>query len=269
MTDTQPQVAIRAAIIDDERDACKRLQKAVQSTGVQVLALAHNTAEAEKCIIDKRPNVLFLDINMPGENAFQFLDRVNNDNFEIVFVTAYDEFAIRALKLNAVDYILKPFCQDDVDKAVYKLRARLREKVLIKELMSYNELLGKTAEDRNLSKITFKDTNGTEVVDFRNLYFIEAKGSYSHVVFRKQNAEKTLLVSHPISEYEEMLPADIFYRIHKSYLVNCQHIQKVMRDDFSVCVADKYTLPVSRRRYADMISFIKSQTTNRTRFADK
>jgi len=97
---------LNVIIVDDEMDACKNLQKILVEyvdSGINILSIANSTAEAEKQILEHKPDVVFLDIEMPNENAFEFLDRIVEINFEVIFVTAYDEYAIKAFKLNAID----------------------------------------------------------------------------------------------------------------------------------------------------------------------
>jgi len=257
--------ALRILIVDDEPEACESLRTAIEttSTNVELTGTAHNTRDAEMLINEHKPNVVFFDINMPGENAFQFLERIPEYNFEIVFVTAYDHFAIRALKLNAIDYLLKPIDATELTEALKKLEDRVHRNILMQGMMSINEVTDEAARKAPPTKITFRDLNATEIVELCDLYYIEAKGSYSHVVFQKHSTDKHLLVSHPISEYEDILPGDIFCRIHKSYLVNGSHIRQIRKEDYTVNIADKYKLPVSRRRYADVVTFIRSNTLNR------
>jgi len=97
------------------------------------------------------------------------------------------------------------------------------------------------------------------VVDFRNIYFIEAQGSYSRILFSKQNVTKEITMSVSLADYEEMLPDEIFYRIHKSYLINCGHVKKILKDEVNqVIINGKFTLPISRRRFAPLLEFLKT-----------
>lgn len=257
---TSPKPRINCIIVDDEKIACKNLQSILAqcNSNINVSGIEHNTKDAELLINDICPHVVFLDIHMPNENAFLFLERIHPRNFEVIFVTAYDEFAIRALRLNAVDYILKPICNSEIDIAIQRLTERLLQANNQRD--NYTELATHSANKTVLSKITFKDLGTLEIVDFKDLFFIEAKGSYANVAFKKGNTDKSILISHSISEYEEILHGTLFFRIHKSYLVNCQHINEIIKEDnnYFVQIAGKFLLPVSRRRYPDLMLFLKS-----------
>jgi two-component system LytT family response regulator len=181
-------------------------------------------------------------------------------NFEVLFVTAYDDYAIKAFKLNAIDYILKPISIPELVFAVKKLRERLDYKKLASAPSSSYAEVGKLVATRARSqKITLKDANDIEVVDFKNIFFLEAQGSYSRVLFSKNNHTREKIMSVSLSDYEELMPPEMFYRIHKSYLINCVHVKRIIRDDIGqVIINDEFTLPVSRRRLGPLIEFLKN-----------
>jgi two-component system LytT family response regulator len=178
----------------------------------------------------------------------------------VVFVTAYDEYAIKAFKLNAVDYILKPISITELKEAVYKLRERLRYKQILSEgSIPYIEIANQVTNRLKSQKISLKDNNAIEVVDFKDIYFVEAQGSYVRIMFLKGNDIKEITLSGSLTDYEELMPDEFFYRIHKSYLINCMHVQKILKDEYSqVVMKDNFTLPISRRRFAPLMHFLKS-----------
>ena len=249
-------------LIDDEIEACDNLRNILTTyvePDINILGVAHDTKQAEILINETHPDAIFLDIEMPDENAFQFLKRIMPVNFEIIFVTAYDNFAIKAFKLNAVDYILKPISIDELSDAVAKLKQKLSIKQLLRSNENDIEVLKQIANKERQHKIALRTFNHIEMVDFKDIYFIEANGSYCRFCFKKNGADEEATISNTIAEYEELFPSDIFFRIHKSYLVNCMHISKIRSDDtYEVITNGKYTLPVSRRRYASFIDFMKT-----------
>ncbi|MCF8449507.1 MAG: LytTR family DNA-binding domain-containing protein [Taibaiella sp.] len=255
--------ALSVLIVDDEKDACENLKYILSEyieEPISVMGVANSTREAEDLINKKRPDAIFLDIEMPKENAFEFLERVSPVNFEIVFVTAYDDYAIRAFKLNAVDYILKPISIPELSNAVKRLSERVSYKKLIqKPSETYNDI-GRQINNRSKAlKITLRETNTIEIVEFKHILFLEAHGSYSRVIFLKNDVSKEKIMSVSLSDYEELLPPDMFYRIHKSYLINRLHVNNIIRDDIGqVVVNNEFTLPVSRRRLATLIDFLKN-----------
>ena len=254
---------INVLLVDDEEEACANLQHVlheyVDST-INIVGRAHNTTAAEQLILKSKPDALFLDIEMPNENAFAFLERISPVNFEVIFVTAYDEYAIRAFKLNAVDYILKPLSIPELARAVERLKERLEFKSLVREKnRSYTDLSKQVTNKLKSQKITLKDNNNFIVVDFKDIYFVEAQGSYARVLFGVDNAVKEIVLSNSLSDYEELMPDNQFYRIHKSYLINCAHITRILKDDTSqIVIKNQYTLPISRRRFQPLLEFLKN-----------
>lgn len=254
---------IGVVIVDDETGACENLKNLLSEycgEGISLLGVANSTFDAERLIDKVTPDALFLDIEMPPENAFQFLERISPVNFEVVFVTAYDEYAIRAFKLNAVDYILKPISITELVDATRKLRERIEYKRLsLGGTVSYTDMGRQMASKGRMQKLTLKDAANIEVVDFRNILFFEAQGSYSRVMFMKNESVREKVMSTSLSDYEDMMPGDVFYRIHKSFLINCQHVKNIIRDDVGqVVINNEFTLPVSRRRFGALLEFLKS-----------
>lgn len=255
---------LRVLLVDDEPDACQNLRRILNDyvdPDIEIAGIAHNTRDAERLTQQLRPDALFLDIDMPGENAFQFLERLGEISFEVVFVTAYDAYAVRAFRLNAVDYILKPLNIDELDRTVRRLRERLAFRHL-SDSQIYGALAGQINGRKEQMQIILRDNNCAEVVTFSRLLYAEAMGSYARVVFLSpEGVEKSMVLSHSIAEYEELFPSHLFFRIHRSYLVNRTYIRELLRneDQNAVVLYNKKSLPVSRRRYADLLVFLKQK----------
>lgn len=254
---------MKILIVDDERKACANLKNILLEyvdPGLNIVGMAYNTQEAEKQIIQLKPDAVFLDIEMPNENAFEFLDRIAPFRFEVVFVTSYDEYAIKAIKLNAIDYILKPISITELENAVHKLKEKIRYKnTLAESSLSYTHISDLADNKVPSQKIVLKDVHSAEVVDFKNICFIEAQSSYSRIVFFKNGSSKEVIMSSPLSDYEELLPPDLFLRIHRSYLINCSHIKQIFKDGTSrIMLKGDFLLPVSRRRYVVLLNFLKN-----------
>lgn len=254
---------IKVFIVDDEIEACKNLKNILLGyidETIDITGMAHNTVDAERMINETKPDVVLLDINMPNENAFEFLQRIHPINFEIIFVTAYDEFGVKAFKLNAIDYVLKPINIYDLKTAIRKVK----QKVLTNKLtMDYSELYKNFSDNmqdkKEREQIVLRDNNHYEVVMFNNILYVEAMGSYAKIVFLSQDAERSIIMSHPIAEYEEVFPDNLFFRIHRSYLVNRLFISKILKEDqVEVLLKNKTKLPVSRRRQAGILAFFNS-----------
>ncbi len=254
---------LNVIIVDDEIDACRNLRKTLleflDDPWINVAGTAQSTKVAEALITEHQPDVVFLDIEMPNENAFDFLERIGPVFFDVVFVTAYDEYAIKAFRLNAIDYILKPIGIDEVSRAVGRARERAIYKRISGPTGLYNEIGRSLKTHEKLNKLKLKDSTGFYVVDFKDILYAEASGSYSVIWFLADDkSEKNILTSTSLNEYEALLPDDIFCRVHRSYLVNCMHVKKVLNEDNSfVIMKNKAQLPVSRRRISDLNLFFK------------
>ncbi len=254
---------IKLLIVDDENKACTNIKNLLLDfvdPSLNIVGIANSTEEAEKKITKYSPDAIFLDIEMPNENAFHFLERIAPVSFEVVFVTAYEEYAIRAFRLNAVDYILKPISINELRIAVQRLKDKIYYKKTIENpKQTFADLSDQLTSKTKPHKITLKDINTTSVVDFKDIYFIEAQGSYSRIVFLKDLVIKEMVLSHPLSEYEELLPEDQFYRIHRSFLINCAHIKQIVSDGNNrVIMNDDLNIPVSRRRYTSLVAFLEN-----------
>jgi two-component system, LytTR family, response regulator len=253
---------LNVLIVDDEQNACKNLGKLLsgfRNPTLRINGFAYNTKDAERLLSNIATDALFLDIEMPNENAFQFLDRIAPFDFEVVFVTAYSEFAVKAFKLNALDYILKPLSVVEVHNAVRKLQEKIQLKRSFNDLKyEFKELQEQLNNNKQPDKIVLKENREIEIVAFENICFVEAQGSYSKIFFLKKGTLKTMLMSNYIAEYETLFPAQHFFRIHKSYLINVNYIQKIFKDEnFYVVVPGEHILPVSRRRYSALLDFLK------------
>jgi two-component system LytT family response regulator len=254
---------MKALIVDDENKARANLEHVLKDyidPDINIAGNANSAAEAEKMIRAHSPDVVFLDIEMPDENAFQFLERVSPVNFEIIFVTAYDEFAIKAFRLNAIDYILKPIRVSELRNAVERAKERLKYKQMVAtHSVSFAELSQQVTNQTLPGSITLRDVDGIEIISFKNICYVEAHGSYSRFVFIKDGVVMEKLSSYPLSYYDELVPAGHFFRIHRSYILNVRHIKTVQSDSCHVVVSGDITLPVSRRRFPEMLGFLKKQ----------
>lgn len=256
------QPLINIIIVDDERKACTNLKNLILEyipDNITISGIANSTIEAEKLIKEHNPDVLFLDIEMPGETGMHFLDRIGPVQFEVVFVTAYDEYAIRAFKFNAVDYLLKPISIEELSATFQKLKDRLAYRDLVKnKQFSYTDIYNKSKTKGNFDKITLRGTNTTEIVDVRDIIYIEALSSYCKIYYNRNKIVKDITMSCPSSDFEDILPDDLFYRIHKSYLVNCSMVSKIINaEGNSIEIFNTFTLPISRRRYTTLLDFLR------------
>lgn len=259
---------IRVLLIDDEEAACVNLENIIRNyikTPIEIVGIANDTIQAERLIHELKPDAVFIDIEMPGENAFQFLDRISPLDFEVIFVTAYDEYAMKAFKLNALDYILKPISIEELNNAVNKLCDKLTSNRILNQLGFYRSFSQQLNDKTESTCITFRTQTSIEIVNFADIHFIEAQGSYSKVMYQTNNAQRNLTLSHPISEYEEILPKEIFFRTHKSYIVNLNLIERITNDNGSFVTLGNVQIPVSRRRYAELVLVLNNGTQHKSK----
>lgn len=255
------QTKLRALIIDDEPDACRNLDILLRkycSDKMGQIFQTTSTIEAERLLQETDPQVIFIDIEMPMENAFQFLERMGpRHSFYTVFVTAYDEYAIRAIKINALDYILKPVCEEELTTAV----ERVWELVNTAPAGTKAAELHLPAIDTEQERIVLKSHGDRIVLDFNDIIYIQAEGSYSRFHYYENNSVKKFMTSYTLQYYQELLSDTVFFRCHKSYLINLKHLSGILAGgSLELKMDDKSVLPLSRRRYALLNALIEKNS---------
>ena len=245
---------IKALIIDDEAAAANVLQLMIERHIPEItqVRLATKISEAHALLQQFQPQIVFLDIMMPEKNGFEFLNEVKHINFEIIFTTAYDEFAIRAIRFSALDYLLKPLNAEELRGAVTRYLDVSQHKretdALLKNLL---QNLGKKEEED--FKLAVPTTAGAVFFSPANIVRLEGEGNYTRFFLndgRKHVSSKTM------KEYEEILLQHNFLRIHKSHLVNKNCIEQ-FNNEGSVVLKDKTLLPVSRQRKQQVAAALK------------
>jgi two-component system, LytTR family, response regulator len=245
---------LNTLIVDDEEYSRKSLFFLLQENCPEVVVngIAGSVAEARKILETNDFDLVFLDIAMPKENGFELLPTIQSKNMLVVFITAFDQYALRALKASAVDYLLKPVDINELKEAVGKTIAR-RKTVTDQQNPKQDIPLSNLAENLNqrqkIDKITLPHTHGFHVIDTSNILYIEADSNYS--VFHLKNSDK-LVISKPLKEFEDILDPFDFARIHKSAIINLSYIQGYSnKHGFEVILENSVVLPVSRRRTAE------------------
>jgi two-component system LytT family response regulator len=214
---------IKAIIVDDELAARHLLQQMLQEqfAEVQVLAQCKDLPEGIKAIRKYEPDVVFLDIEMPNHSGLEILDYFNEDeiNFEIVFVTAYSEYAVKAFQLAAIDYILKPIDDEQLERAITRLKNTKKLKVTAEQMQTFKANLNTNTP----TKICIPTSEGKYFFEPKDLIYFRADGAYTEVFAEKQK----LYVGKNIKYFEELLQNHPdFMRIHRSFLVNLRKVSK-------------------------------------------
>lgn len=242
---------IKAIIIDDEQKARETLSDSLSlyCKNIDVIAEADGVKTGLVVIKENNPDIVFLDIMMTDGSGFDLLELIPTINFEIIFVTAYDKFAVKAFEFSAVDYILKPIKPQQLIRAVGKLKKSEGFETINKKL----EVL--LNNKNNLEKIALPSLDGLCFIKIEDIIRCESDGNYT--TFYMNLGEK-VIVTRLIKEYEEMLSPLTFYRIHKSHIINFKYIKKYIRGDGgSVIMNDGTKIEVSRRRKEGFVSALQ------------
>ncbi|HLK29173.1 MAG TPA: LytTR family DNA-binding domain-containing protein [Puia sp.] len=237
----------RAIIIDDEQNNIDNLIKLLQKycPDVIISAAAMNADDGRKIIIEQKPDLIFLDIQMPGKNGFDLLKSLSNHDFEIIFVTAFDKYGIQAVKFAAIDYLLKPINIEELKQAVNKAIGKTKQKKQNLQLENLLQLLQETQQkqEHRIALPTAKEIRFARTEDI-----IRCESSNNYTSFFLASGEK-LIVSKPIYEYEELLSDYGFIRCHQSHLVNKKFIKSLLKEDGGfLLLEDNSQIPVSRQK---------------------
>jgi two-component system LytT family response regulator len=243
---------INSIIIDDEPRNLNILRKMLTDycPDVNIIAEARDAHKAIDIIRSHSPKLVFLDIEMPYGNGFDILDKLMPVGFEVIFITAFNDYALKAFRYSALDYLLKPINIKELQSAVKKAAERMLSKdthLQLKNLIQHVQ-----DKDETLRKIAFPSKDGLTFIPLRDIIRFEASGSYTFVFVR---GGKKILSSKSIKEYEEMLPGSIFFRVHHSHIINLMEIKKYHRGrGGQVEMSDSTFIDVAVRRRDEFLS---------------
>jgi two-component system, LytTR family, response regulator len=249
---------IHAVIIDDEEISLKGLGEKIKKycPDVKVLKLFSKAAEAVKEIKELKPDVVFLDIEMPKMNGFTFLKNCSPVNFEVIFTTAYSEYAIEALRISALDFLLKPIDAKELVAAVQRLEEKLKNSnsahgTLEKQMQLFLQYQHSANEP---GKIALPVLNGLEFIETSAIIKVQAENVYA--VFYLANGKK-MIVSRTLKDVERMLGHRNFMRVHKSFIINLDYIKHYTKGEGgTVTLSDGSEVEVSRRSKHDFLARI-------------
>lgn len=246
----------KTLIVDNEkgcRDTLENLLK--EFSQVNVVAIVDSIALAEEAIINLQPQLVFLDIEMPGGTGFELLEKINTINFDIIFTTAYDQYAIKAIKYSALDYLLKPIDPTELSEAVARFTSKKHDQNLIND--KFKILLNNISGETIHQKIAIPDGEGLNFIKISDIIRFQSDGSYTYM--HTINAQKPTLISKPIGDYQEMLTNETFVRVHRSHLINLQHVSKYVKGEGGYAVmSDDSKVEVSRRKKGEFIEALSS-----------
>lgn len=218
---------------------------------IEIVDTCSNPSDGIESIAKHQPDLVFLDIQMPKMNGFDMLKKIDTINFKIIFTTAFDQYAINAIRISALDYLLKPVDDEDLANAIQKCKLELQQNKPQSQINNLLNNLGKNPLDKTLA-LSFSD--GITFVKISDILRVEANGRYAKFYLLNKD---THLVSKTLGDFEEILSANEFFRIHDSSIITLNHIKKYIRGDGgSVILSDNTELQVARRRKDDFLKFI-------------
>lgn len=245
---------LRAIIIDDEKKARNNLLNLLKDycSEVEVLADESSISSGIKAIEKIDPDLVFLDIEMQNETGFELLEKIKEPDFDIIFVTAHHEYAIKAFKFSAIDYVMKPIDIDELVQAVEKVQEKKASRFTKEKF----EVLMENMKDPHASfeRIALPTSEGLTFVEINDMIRCESTANYTY--FFLEGAKK-ILVSKTIKFYEELLSDHKFYRVHQSHLINLMHIKKYVKGEGGyIIMSDDSMVMVSRRRKESFLSIL-------------
>jgi len=246
---------IKAIIVDDELTAIKSLKWEIENfcTGVEVMDSFTNPLEAISAINYLKPDCVFLDIEMPEMDGFQLLQELSYRDFDLIITTAYDSYALKAFKENAIDYLLKPVDTDDLLKSILKIKKNKTDNSLGTELQT---VLRSISVNKHPSKISLPLAGKTIFVYPDDIIYCKSDGNYTTIFFKEGKKE---ILSKKIKDIEDIFHNNSFFRVHNSYLVNIKYISEYIKNDGQYLVLENgVTIPVSRSKKTALLHLISN-----------
>lgn len=243
---------LEAVIVDDEIKALQSLSWELTnlSDEVDIIASFTDAREALDYLEQNTPDCLFLDIEMPAMDGFQFIKNLKNKNFPVVITTAYNQYALQALKNEAIDYLLKPIDSDDLEETIAKIKKFNSKNLSIDRLEKI--LLNFNAESQN-KKITINTDGKLVFLNSDDILYAESDGNYSTIFLT--DGQKILLTK-KLKEVNTLLPQSSFFRIHNSYIINLNKIKEFLKTDGYVVLDSNHKIPVSRQKKSDFLDML-------------
>ncbi len=252
---------IRALLVDDEENNLSNLEFILthDCSDIAVTGKCLNASEARGFLQHSQVDVIFLDINMPGETGFQFLQSLSNYNFKVIFVTAHNEYSLQAIKASALDYILKPVNIGDIQQAVEKLKQVMKSQqaeALSKELLT--NFLQLANHNTMPQRIALPQLGSITYLDVNEISSLQADGNYT--IIHKRDMHK-MVITKTLKDFEEILDQNQFVRIHKSYIVNLKEVKEYSTMDGGIAkMFDGNEWSISRRQLELFLSKMKDSS---------
>lgn len=244
---------MKAIIVDDEKLAIENLLAILKlfKQDIEVIATAASAREAVEKVDQLKPDLLFLDVEMPNGNGFEVLKHTKSHDYQVIFITAYSHYAIKALRMNALDYITKPIDPDDLTVAISKARDNLKKTVK----SNYKPLIESQSTGK-FTKLGIATFQGITYVNLNDIVRFQASSNYTEVHFKN---EKPLLVSKTLKSFENILHGSYFLRVHQSHLINKKYIESYNRVEVTYLLLNNgEKVPVSKANRTTVLNALKS-----------
>lgn len=245
---------MRVLIVDDERKARETIKELIKRYCPEVTAIyeADSVQAGVSQINKEEPDLVLLDVDLTNGSGFDVIREIGDKKMNVIFVTGSDEFALKAFKLSALDYILKPIDPAELSAAIATASKKINTGRLSENIETFSKNIEHISQGQK--RMVLKTADSIHVVNIADIVFCEADRNYTN--FHLIGGEK-IMVSKSLGEYEELLPADSFLRVHQSYLVNINQIKRYERADGGFLVtSDEKTVPVSTRKKEQLIQFL-------------
>ncbi|MES2731366.1 MAG: LytTR family DNA-binding domain-containing protein [Bacteroidota bacterium] len=243
---------ITSVIVDDEHPSRETLRLLIQKycSAIKVVAVADSAETAKEAIEQYKPQVVFLDIQMPGGSGLDLLDSFDEINFDIIFTTAYHQYAVKAFRMAAIDYLLKPIDIEELQEAVQKVQSKF--KPFTKS--NYEVFKQEYTQQQTLDKLMIPTQEGYVFVKIEDIIYVEAHNNYTQFHFTNK---KSQIVCRSLAEYEELLESFFFHRIHHKYMINLKLIELFNSRENYVKMVDSTILYISTRKKGDFLNRFK------------
>lgn len=243
----------KVAIIDDEKHACETLKWQLEQLdfNFELIGLFQDPIRSIAVLQKKVPDLIFLDVEMPGLNGFQFLEKLNIPYVKVVFTTAYDKFAVDAFRVNAIDYLIKPVDIADLKTSINRVLEKNDQKSpeALKKLFTR---IQKVQVGR--MKIGLPSVHGIDFIDCNDIIYCKSESNYTRIYLEN---DRKILASKTLKEIDQMLPESIFFRLHNSYIANLDKVTSYSHEDGgTIILSNMHKIKVSRNKKKELLNLL-------------
>ncbi|MBL7919836.1 MAG: response regulator transcription factor [Bacteroidia bacterium] len=248
---------LRAVIIDDEPKGINTLKILIEKhiEDVKVVAECTKASDGIITIENYKPEIVFLDINMPEMTGFELLEKLSWKNFNLIFTTAHQEYALKALKINAIDYLLKPIDYKELQFAVNKIKVQQAKNKINQNQFDYDKLISSINQYQR-KKIIINSKSGIESIDAPEIFYLESMSNYTQIYL---NDSKFILTSKTLKEFDSLLcnTDRNFMRVHNSFIINLHKATRYLKDEEAIILTNGQKIPLSKSRKDEFFEWLK------------